>query len=60
MKTARRSVGLTFLCVAFAAAAQGQTAPDKITFDKIKYADLGKFVRGLTGKVVVVNFWAEF
>jgi hypothetical protein len=34
-------------------------APD-ISAKVINYADLGKFVRGQRGKVVVVDFWANW
>jgi thiol-disulfide isomerase/thioredoxin len=35
-------------------------AEDRITVQPLSYADLGKLVRGLKGKVVVVDFWADF
>jgi hypothetical protein len=38
----------------------GQGAADKVTVEKIDYAGLGRFIRGQTGKVVVVDFWADF
>ncbi len=38
----------------------GQTDGDPITLREIKYADLGKAIRGLKGKVVLVDFWAEY
>jgi thiol-disulfide isomerase/thioredoxin len=31
-----------------------------IHVDKIRYADLGKLVRSHVGKIVVVDFWADF
>src|SRR2546423_164673 len=41
-----------------APARQGAAAPIRV--EKIKYADLGKLVRSHKGKVVVVDFWADF
>lgn len=38
----------------------GQTPAPKVSVEKIKYADLGKLIRGLKGKVVLVDFWAEY
>ncbi len=34
-------------------------APE-IAAKAVNYADLGKFVRGQRGKVVVVDFWADW
>jgi len=41
------------------ASLEGQET-DKPTVTRIGYADLGKFVRSHSGKVVVVDFWANF
>jgi hypothetical protein len=38
--------------------AAAQKADDKIAAKPIRYADLGKLVRGHRGKVVVVDFWS--
>jgi hypothetical protein len=38
----------------------GQAAGGKVTLQDIKYADLGKLIRSLKGKVVVVDFWAFY
>jgi hypothetical protein len=40
-------------------AAASAPAPE-ISAKAIDYADLGKFVRGQRGKVVVVDFWADW
>jgi hypothetical protein len=32
----------------------------EIALRPIKYSELGKMVRALKGKVVVVDFWAEY
>jgi thiol-disulfide isomerase/thioredoxin len=42
------------------AAPARQGADPAIRVDKIKYGDLGKLVRSHRGKVVVVDFWADF
>jgi hypothetical protein len=41
----------------FAAAAP---AADAVTLKDVKYADLGRAVRDLQGKVVLVEFWGEW
>jgi hypothetical protein len=41
-------------------ASAGPAAEDKVALKNMTYAELGKFVRGLKGKVVVVDFWADF
>jgi hypothetical protein len=45
-----------------ASAARLPARPDeaRIALTPVKYADLGKVVRGLKGKVVVVEFWAFY
>jgi hypothetical protein len=37
-----------------------QSAEAEITLQPMKYSELGKFIRGLKGKVVLVNFWADY
>ena len=32
----------------------------KVSLHDVKYDDLGKLVRSLKGKVVVVDFWGEY
>jgi hypothetical protein len=52
---------LPFLLLAVTAVpSSGEPAADKVTLQDIKYADLGKAIRDLKGKVVVVDFWGEF
>ncbi len=38
----------------------GESGDKEIALRTMKYAELGKMIRGLKGKVVVVDFWAEF
>jgi hypothetical protein len=45
--------------LAGAAPTADKPAGDKVTLKKMTYAELGKLVRGLKGKVVVVDFWAD-
>ena len=35
-------------------------ADDAVTLKTVKYAELGRTVRDLQGKIVVVDFWGEF
>jgi hypothetical protein len=51
-------VGL-LLAVGVAATAPGD-ASDETAAKAVGYADLGKVVRGHRGKVVVVDFWANY
>jgi thiol-disulfide isomerase/thioredoxin len=61
---ARKLFGLAALAALVlwsADAAPAQQAADPVVrVDKIKYADLGQLVRSHKGKVVVVDFWADF
>jgi hypothetical protein len=62
MRAAHKALGCGLLAVAVAALAapgRGQTAADKVTLQTMTYADLGKLVRSLKGKVVVVDFWMD-
>jgi thiol-disulfide isomerase/thioredoxin len=63
MNVARR-VALACLVLALvltASAAPTPPAPeDEVTLKPTSYAELGKSVRALTGKVVVVDFWASW
>jgi hypothetical protein len=38
----------------------GQQAEPEVTLKAVKYSELGAIVRQLKGKVVAVNFWADF
>ena len=51
---------LTLGIVLTAGTSRGQTPDGAVSVRKLKYADLGKLVRGLKGKVVLVEYWAEF
>jgi hypothetical protein len=58
----RLAVGSLLLVILAAGGAmpgRAQKADDKVTAKLVSYADLGKYVRGLKGKVVVVDFWAD-
>ena len=35
-------------------------ADDSVTLKTVKYDELGRTVRELQGKIVVVDFWGEF
>ena len=62
MRAAYKALGGGFLAVAMAAVAApgaGQSAADKVTLQTMSYAELGKLVRSLKGKVVVVDFWMD-
>jgi hypothetical protein len=50
------TVCLSLLLLATSLSAQAA----KTTLPLISYAELGKEVRGLKGKVVVVYFWADY
>lgn len=43
-----------------ATSARGQTPEDAVKLKVVKYADLADAVRQQKGKVVVVDFWADF
>jgi hypothetical protein len=51
----------TVLFSVLAAAVLGAaTADDSVTLKTVKYDELGRAVRDLQGKIVVVDFWGEF
>jgi thiol-disulfide isomerase/thioredoxin len=50
-------IGLTFWLANIVPARQANTA---VRVENIKYVDLGKLVRSHKGKVIVVDFWADF
>jgi thiol-disulfide isomerase/thioredoxin len=41
-------------------AAPDQTADGKVTLQDLKYDELGKLIRANKGKVIVVDFWADY
>ena len=49
---------LTVAGMAFPVA--GQPAGDQVVVRDVTYAALGKLIRGYKGKVVVVDFWADY
>jgi hypothetical protein len=62
MRAAHKALGGGLLVAALAALAapgHGQNAADKVTIQTMTYAELGKLVRSLKGKVVVVDFWMD-
>jgi hypothetical protein len=50
---------LVMLAAGGAVPGRAQKGGDKVAAKLVSYADLGKYVRGLKGKVVVVDFWAD-
>ncbi|HBI44564.1 MAG TPA: hypothetical protein DDY78_17200 [Planctomycetales bacterium] len=51
----------TALLVLLAATPLGAApADDAVALKTVKYADLGRTIRDLQGKIVVVDFWGEF
>jgi hypothetical protein len=63
MSVLRWSLGgllLALLLGSLAAPLAGQPNSGAITLHEVKYADLGKAIRALKGKVVVVDFWATY
>jgi hypothetical protein len=51
----------TALMSVLAASALGAApADDAVALKTVKYADLGRTVRDLQGKIVVVDFWGEY
>jgi hypothetical protein len=43
-----------------AASSAGHSVGDPISLREVTYTDLGKAIRALKGKVVVVDFWATY
>jgi thiol-disulfide isomerase/thioredoxin len=58
VRTMRLVLGLLPLLVVGVAALRAE--PAAIKLDPIKYNDLAELIRGLKGKVVVVDFWADY
>jgi len=51
----------TALVAVLAATALGAAPPDdSVTLKTVKYAELGRTIRDLQGKIVVVDFWGEY
>jgi thiol-disulfide isomerase/thioredoxin len=53
-------VVLVLALVAAGMRSNGQSPDDRICVQSVSYEGLGQLVRGLKGKVVVVDFWADF
>jgi hypothetical protein len=57
----RPSLLSTALLTLLAAASIGAASTDdSVTLKTVKYDELGRTVRDLQGKIVVVDFWGEF
>jgi len=52
-----RCLGLAMLATGLLGAA---AAEDKVDVRVVSYAELGETIRQLKGKVVVVDFWADY
>jgi hypothetical protein len=48
------------LAAVLASTAIAAPAGDSVALKTVKYDDLARTVRGLQGKIVVVDFWGEF
>jgi hypothetical protein len=62
-RSTRMASGLLTLSLAvagFGAPPAGEPAGSEITMRPVKYSDLGKMIRSYKGKVVIVDFWAEY
>jgi hypothetical protein len=59
MRKTRLFLG-ALLCSLMLGASATLSAGEKVTLQDIKYADLGKLIRSLKGKVVIVDFWAFY
>jgi thiol-disulfide isomerase/thioredoxin len=53
-------VGLAVVIALSAATVQSQPAASEVTLKAVKYAELADMIRGLKGKVVVVDIWADW
>lgn len=47
-------------CMSALSGTAGRAQAPQVTVEKIKYTDLGKLIRSLKGKVILVDFWGEF
>jgi hypothetical protein len=59
----RLAPGLLTLCVAIAGIPLHAPAADSenaVSLKPVTYDELGKFIRGLKGQVVIVDFWADY
>jgi hypothetical protein len=62
MRLATHSFASLLALSVIAAGTQSHSSaePADIALRNVKYSELGKMVRALKGKVVVVDFWAEY
>jgi hypothetical protein len=59
MKLSRAVPGLALLALTLGPAIAGAEDLPKAELQVVKYAELGKKIAGLKGKIVVVDFWAD-
>jgi hypothetical protein len=59
-RTAAGVLALSFAFAGFGAPRAGEPADAGITLRAVKYSDLCRTIRSHTGKVVFVDFWAEY
>jgi hypothetical protein len=57
---AARLVSLSLAVSAIGGPLAGEPSASEIALRSMKYADLCKTIRSLKGKVVIVDFWAEY
>jgi thiol-disulfide isomerase/thioredoxin len=55
-----RRIAWAFIAFFCASAGRGAAADEKITVEVVSYARLTDMVKGLRGKVVLVDLWGEF
>jgi len=55
-----RRIAWAFIAFFYASAGRGAAADDKISVDVVSYTQLTDVVKGLHGKVVLVDLWGEF
>ena len=60
MLNLRRGIPGALLAAALLGTAVGAGSAGAPSAQVISYGELGKFIRGLKGKVVVVDFWADY
>jgi hypothetical protein len=53
-------LALSLMAAGFASPLSGGPDNADIVLRPVKYHELGKLIRGLKGKVVIVDFWAEY
>ena len=51
---------LRFSCSSAPTLAEAQSAAEPIRLDLVTYKQLGNEIKGLQGKVILVDFWADY